>query len=89
MRSIKVKLIISTGAMILVSLLFVSVTVLSMQWRSQKESLAGDARYMMRIAYTKVEKFLEAPKISLLPWKATSKPTTWSLRQSKTSWSRR
>lgn len=62
MRSIKVKLIISTGAMILVSLLFVSVTVLSMQWRSQKESLAGDARYMMRIAYTEVEKFLEAPK---------------------------
>ena len=62
MRSIRTKLILSTSVMILVSLLFVSVTILTKQTASQRENLADSAKYMMRIVHTEVEKFLEGPE---------------------------
>ncbi|MBR0497170.1 MAG: methyl-accepting chemotaxis protein [Treponema sp.] len=65
MRSIKFKLILSTSAMLLASLVFVSFTILSKQIKTQRRNLAESAGYMMRVVNAEVEKFLATPKTLL------------------------
>ncbi len=92
MRSIKFKLILSTSAMVLASLVFVSVTVLVRQSRSQKNAIADSARKMMRIVHTEVEKFLEAPENMLVAVEAYVKAhddVDISSLPLRTGWTRR
>lgn len=65
MRSIKFKLILSTSAMLLASLVFVSFTILSKQIKTQRRNLAESAGYMMRVVNSEVEEFLATPKTLL------------------------
>ena len=65
MRSIKFKLILSTSAMLLASLVFVSFTILSKQIKTQRRNLAESAGYMMRVVNAEVEEFLATPKTLL------------------------
>lgn len=66
MKSIKFKLIVSTLAMVLASLLFVAIPIITKQTAAQRTDLTDNASHMMRIVHTEVEKFLEAPKNFLI-----------------------
>lgn len=57
MRSIKLKLIVSTSAMLLASLLVVSFIVLSRQIKAQRTDLEEVADYIISIVDSQVESF--------------------------------
>ena len=66
MRSIKSKLIVSTSLMVLATVFFISITVITKQTFSQRKNIADSTQLMMHIAYTEVDRFLEGPKNILL-----------------------